>query len=140
MKYILKENGVPRVFYANLSDAIEDYGKLIAEKVEEWGEENCEINNLINFHTIIKAGNQSADIRIVEDKTYSILIQATGFIHVTGSQLRRIIEEDDDKLMTKIIHDSFAASGIATLTPQGVDDVNYILQGEYEYEDFEWAI
>lgn len=75
-----------------------------------------------------------------KNNIHSIEIQVTGVIDVTESQLRRIIENDDDQLMAEIIRRSFTASGFATLTPGSAEYVNSILHEEYDCEDFEWTI
>lgn len=75
-----------------------------------------------------------------KDKTYSIGIQITGFIDLTKEEIRKAIEENDDKVIAEAVKRSFKQDGFASLTPWSIDDINQLLDSDYEFDDFEWNI
>ena len=75
-----------------------------------------------------------------ESKTITINIQITGNITLTEDELRQVIDNDDDKLMSQIVERSFSPDGFASLTPFSIDTVNEITGENYEFDDFEWRI
>ena len=75
-----------------------------------------------------------------KDKTYSIGIQITGFIELTAEEIRKAIEDDDNKVIADAIKRSFTSDGFASLTPWSIDDINQLLDSDYEFDDFEWNI
>lgn len=75
-----------------------------------------------------------------KDKTYSIGIQITGFIDLTKEEIRKAIEENDDKVIAEAVKRSFSPDGFASLTPIGADDINSLLNTDYEFDDFEWNV
>ena len=74
------------------------------------------------------------------EKNITIDIQITGYITLTEDELRQVIDNGDDKLMSQIVKRSFSPDGFASLTPCSIDTVNEITGENYEFDDFEWLI
>lgn len=84
--------------------------------------------------------NQQQNKQQASDKSLSIGVQVTGFIKITKDELRKTIEENDDKVIAEAVKRQFTPDGFASLTPWSIDDVNSLLGTNYEFDDFEWNV
>ena len=117
-------------------------------ELPEWEDHCCLVNDDKGLDKFGSAAyfveedwyNQQKNKQQASDKPLSISVQVTGFIEITKDELRKVIEENDDQLMSQLIKRSFTSDGFASLTPWSIDDVNSLLGTDYEFDDFEWNV
>lgn len=145
MNYILTEttlnNDNTLRYFDDLASAIKASSELMAKRLQEWGEDNCEVILIGKFSYLIqkKGLQQVSRIEITKNDTFEIKVQVTGTIELTEKELRRIIELGGDSMMAEVIQRSFSPGGFATLTPESIEEVNGILNTDYD-GNFEWDI